>query len=72
MSDTLITDEARQYLEMISPGISQYFDYCGNDVWLVDMDIDTLAVISQNSLMGESLSDTIIRGARTHLGLKPY
>jgi hypothetical protein len=57
---------------MISPGISQYFDYCGNDGWLVDMDTDVLDEISQNRLMGESLSDTIIRGARTHLGLKPH
>jgi hypothetical protein len=67
-----INDEARQYLELILPGISQYLDYSGHGFWRGELDIDLLAVILQNSLRGESLSDTIIRGVRTKLGLKPH
>jgi hypothetical protein len=72
MPDILITDEARQHLEMLSPGISQYLLYRGNNLWQADLHIDALAVITQNSLMGETLSDTIIRGVRTRLGRKPH
>jgi hypothetical protein len=72
MPDIVITDEARQYLEILSPGVSEYFDYRGNQLWLADLDIHALAVIAQNRLVGETLSDTIIRGARTRLGLKPH
>jgi hypothetical protein len=68
----LITDEARTYLEMISPGISQYMDYDGNDLWQADLDIDAVTTIEQNSLWGESPSDAIIRGVRTQLGIKPH
>ena len=68
----LITDEARQHLEMITPGISWYLHDFGNDMWLADVDDDALAVIVDNSLPGESPSDTIIRGIRTQLGLKPH
>jgi hypothetical protein len=50
---------------MMSPGISQYIDYRANNVWLADLEIDFLAVMAQNSLMGETLSDTIIGVART-------
>jgi hypothetical protein len=67
MPDILITDEACQYLEMLSPGITEDFDYRGNHLWLVDLDIHALTVIAQNSLVGETLSDTIIPGARLDL-----
>jgi hypothetical protein len=72
MPDIVITDEARQYLEILSPGVGEYFDYRGNHLRLADLDIHALAVIAQNRLVGETLSDTIIRGARTRLGLKPH
>ena len=50
---------------MTSPGISRYFDYRASNVWLADLEIDFLTVMAQNSLMGETLSDTIIRVARS-------
>jgi hypothetical protein len=56
----------------VVPGMSEDFDYRGNHLWRVDLDIHALAVIAQNGLVGETLSDTIIRGARTRLGLKPH
>jgi len=68
----LINDEARRYLEMISPGISQYLHYRGDDLWQADLHIGDLTILEQNSLQGETLSDAIIRGVRTQLGLKPH
>ena len=72
MLDILITDEARQYLEMLSPGISRYLHYRGNDLWQADLDIVALTLIYENRLMSETISDTIIRGVRKQLGLKPH
>jgi hypothetical protein len=72
MPNIVITDEARQYLEMVSAGISQHLQYRGNDLWQADLDIQALSIIAENRLLGESPSDTLIRGVRARLGLKPH
>jgi hypothetical protein len=73
MPNILITDEARQYLEMLLSGITEHCEYnFKSHLWELALDIDIIDAITEHMLTGETFSDTIIRNVRLQLGLKPH